>query len=251
MGSVTLGRGRNKLPWLELWALGGFSSFQRVSFVRLLDNRRQHNACKWVHTTSGRCSPRGRRTLSTKLGCWISLCQQDNASFEYLFLVTICFYPEQPLTSYYVSVFYNKNSSFRKDNNTPSTTLSPRSVLHGNERMKMPGTPMSKLKPQGQAGPRWLKEASNVAFRKLPLWNLPPKEVARRIKRGWINKWPGILSPWSHPHSKYTDFCNPGSQLGTCILTQRGWLLCWKIGSMIEGRQNPREVTHSSFSAVP
>lgn len=75
--------------------------------------------------------------------------QQDNASFEYLFFVTICFYSEQPLTSYHVSIFYNKNSSVQKDNNTPSMAPSSCSVPHGNERAKMTDTPVPNSKVTG------------------------------------------------------------------------------------------------------
>lgn len=82
----------------------------------------------------------------------MSFPQQDNASFEYLFLVTICFYSEQPLTSYYFSIFYNKNSSVGKDNNTPSTEPSQYSVLHGNEGMKMTDTPVQNDKATGAGG---------------------------------------------------------------------------------------------------
>lgn len=151
---------------------------------------------------------RGRWKLSTNLRCRISFPQQDNASFDYLFLVTICFYSEQPLTSYYVSIFYNKNSNVRKDNNTPSMTPSQAVFCVAMGRIKMTGTPVPNRGLQDPGN--YLKEASSVAFRKLPLWNPPPSKVARRIKGWLINKWPGIFSHWSDLHSKYIDFCNPG-----------------------------------------
>lgn len=57
-------------------------------------------------------------------------------------------------------------------------------------------------------------------------------------------------SPWLDPHSRYTDFCNPGSQLGT-------WILALRSDSVLEnslcdpGEAEPGGITSSSFSAMP
>ena len=111
-----------------------------------------------------------------KRHCWISFPQQENASLEYLFLVTICFYSEQSLTSYYVSIFYNKNSSVEMDNNTPIPAPSPCSVLQGKRGIKMTDAPAT------GAGGDGLIEASGVAFWKSLLWNPPPEKVGGRMK---------------------------------------------------------------------
>ena len=152
-----------------------------------------------------------------KRHCWISFPQQDNASLEYLFLVTICFYSEQSLTSYYVSIFYNKNSSVKMDNNTPIPAPSPCSVLQGKRGIKMTDAPAT-----GAGGTRWwFKRSFWGSFLEIIIMK-PSSRESRWKNEGWLAiKWPQIVSPWLDPHSRYTDFWSQGSQLGTWILTPR------------------------------
>lgn len=125
----------------------------------------------------------------------------------------------------------------------------PCRVPHDNERMKMTDTPVPNSKVTGQTGPRWLKEASGVAFRKLPVGKPPPEEVAGRIKR-WLTS--GLkFSPLSDLHWKSTDFCNPGNRLGTCVLSQERADFCAEKWPSWSRGGRAQEVTNSSCSTAP
>lgn len=174
--------------------------------------------------------------------------QQDNASFEYLFLVTICFYSRQSLTSYYVSIFIIQIAVLKGITILPSLSHS-RSVLQGKRGIKMTDAPVPNDTATGAGRTQWwFKTSFWVTFWKSLIWNPPPE---KEVEEWRVISYQVALNSQSliRPSLKVHNFCSPGSQLGTRILA-RGSDSVWENSPCDPGEAVPGGITSSSFSAA-